>query len=276
MRKILIAGGLVLLVLGMLIGAYVHAMQKATRLPQNGPQWYLKNAQGAREGSVVVLAGDSITHGGVSANYVDMLAERPAMQGYTLVNAGINAQLAYHLILHLDEIAACEPDYVTILIGTNDANSTLHPDNEAYYVETWDLPQTPDAEWYRANLTTFITELQTRTDAEIAVLSLPPIGEDPESVQFERAQTYSAIVKETAEETGITYLPLQETMSAYLRDHPANEKHDYRSQSRIQMVSILKHHILGQSYNQIGAANGFVLHSDPAMVAGLIEGFVAE
>jgi lysophospholipase L1-like esterase len=284
MRKTLIAGGLVLLILGVLVAGYLYAMQKATRLPRNNPQWYLENTRGTREGAVVVLAGDSLTHGGVSANYVDLLAERPAMQGYTLVNAGINAQLAYHLVLHLDEIAACEPDYVTILIGTNDANSTLHPDNEAWYVKTWDLPQRPDAEWYRANLTTLIVELQTRTDAEIDVLSLPTIGEDPDTVQFERTQTYSTIVKEIAEETRVTYLPLQETMSAYLRGHPANEKYEYRPNSRLQTISILKHHILGQSYNQIGAANGFVLHSDflhlnesgAAMVADLIEGFVTE
>jgi lysophospholipase L1-like esterase len=284
MRKTLIAGGLVLLILAVLAGGYTYATQKAIRLPRNDPQWCLENTQGPREGPVVVLAGDSITHGAVSANYVDMLAERPAMQGYTLVNAGINAQLAHHLVLRLGEIAACEPDYVTILIGTNDANSTLHPDFEAYYVKTWDLPQTPDAEWYRANLATLIIGLQTHTDAEIAVLSLPPIGEDPDSVPFERSQTYSAIVKDIAEETGVTYLPLQEAMSVYLRDHPSGGEHDYSSWSRIQTFSILKHHILGQSYDQIGAANGFVLHSDPlhlnetgaAMVADLIERFVAE
>lgn len=284
MRKNLIAGGLVLLILAVLVGGFFFARQKATRLPRNDPQWYLRNVQGTREGPVVVLAGDSITHGAVSANYVDMLVERPAMQGYTLVNAGINAQLAYHLVLHLDEVAACEPDYVTILIGTNDANSTLHPDIEAYYVKTWNLPQTPDAEWYRANLATFIIELQTRTDAEIAVLSLPTLGEDPDSVPFERSRTYSAIVKEVAEEAGVTYLPLQETMSAYLRDHSANGKYEYQSYSRMERVSMLKHYILGQSYDQIGAANGFFLHSDPihlnetgaAMVAGLIEGFVTK
>jgi len=48
----------------------------------------------------------------------------------------------------------------------------------------------------------------------IALLSLPPIGEEPGNDAYERATEYSRVVKTVARARGVTYLPLHEKMTA--------------------------------------------------------------
>ena len=79
---------------------------------------------------MVVCIGDSITHGRVSHNYVDLLAGRFRDGNVVFVNAGINSELAWNVVQRLDAVIACKPDVVTVLsYGTNDANATLSEAN---------------------------------------------------------------------------------------------------------------------------------------------------
>lgn len=82
------------------------------------------------------------------------------------------------------------------------------------------LPQLPDHAWFRETLRTIVTPLQSETSALIALLSIPTIGEKPDHPAFLLSQSYGTSVKEIAMETGVTYLPLQEQMTAYLGENP--------------------------------------------------------
>lgn len=52
--------------------------------------------------SLVVCAGDSITHGQFSANYVGRLDRRPQPVGHQLFNGGVNGDLAFDVDKRLD------------------------------------------------------------------------------------------------------------------------------------------------------------------------------
>jgi lysophospholipase L1-like esterase len=273
----------VVVVAGVLVG---YGYWRATKLPRMNPARFLKSARsrGARVKTIVVLVGDSITHGAASANYVDMLAQRFGMDGPVLVNAGINGLLAHGVVERLDEIIRCAPDFITILIGTNDAYASLSEENAQRYVKQWDLPQLPDPVWYRENLVAIIEKLQAQTEARLAVLSLPTIGEDLDSIAYRRGAEHSQIIKEVTAERGVTCLPLHERMVDYLQAHPSTQKYPIEEFRKVMYWVLAKRYLLGRSYDEIAADNGFLLHPDhlhlseagAAMVADLIEGFVRD
>jgi lysophospholipase L1-like esterase len=97
----------------------LYCYWQMTRLPRNRPG-RVERQDGK---NVIVFAGDSITHGQVGENYVDLVAEKLDPNRFEIVNAGINSHLAWNLLQRLDKIIELEPSYVMLLIGTNDANA---------------------------------------------------------------------------------------------------------------------------------------------------------
>ncbi len=278
LRKGLILFCAIVLVLG---GIYFYGWNEATKMPDNSPGRFLK--QPATGGKVVVCIGDSITHGRVSFNYVDLLARRPGMKGYRIVNAGINSEYAYNVMLRLDEIRRCNPDYITVLIGTNDANGSVSESNSKKAIKEMKLPRTPSAEWFRENLDKICMYLKKNTRAKIALFSLPPIGEEPQSLPFMRAAEYSRIIKEVAGKHSIAYLPLNEKMTAFLSTRKNEPVVRYNENWQGPMyMAIAKHVLLGKSWDDIARANGFLLLTDllhlngtgAAMAAGMAQGFI--
>ena len=274
----------VLFLVLLLVGLYFYGFRRATKLPDNRPEVFIKSPPSPR-GKVVVCAGDSITHGRVSVNYVDMLAARYAGKGYSFVNAGINAELAWNLLQRADDIVRCDPDFITVLIGTNDANSTLSDTLAKRQMREMKLPRRPDAEWYRENLRELCTLLKTRTRAKVALLSLPPIGEEPDSEAFRRAAEYSLIVKEEARRAGFVYLPLHEEMSEHITRAGLQPRVLYVPGNELPMyIALAKRFLLGRSFDEIAEENGFAVLTDllhlnskgAGMAAELIGSFLEE
>lgn len=255
----------------------------AQRLPDNNPKSFLARGAGARQGTVVVCAGDSITHGRVSINYVDILSRRLSPRGYTFVNAGVNSELAYNLGLRLDEIIRCGPDVVTILIGSNDANATLSESAERRYLDEMRLPRKPDSAWFRDNLAAICARLKSGTRARIALLSLPPMGEEPGSAAYRRATEYSRIVRDVAAAEKVDYLPVNEEMTRRIEARGEKPTLLYRGDPEFAMYRVLaRHYLLRQSYDEIAERYRFLFLTDllhlntrgASAVAGLIEDYV--
>ncbi len=176
----------------------------ATRLPDNRPQVFSNETIAAGK-KVVVCIGDSLTHGRVSYNYVDDLDQRFPDE-YLFVNAGINSELAYNVAQRLDAVIALQPDYVTILIGSNDVLGSLGEESARRYIKKWKLPQAPDRPWFRENLTQIVARLQKETRAKIALLSLPPVTEDIAHPGYRQARAYSTVIREIAEDNNFLFL----------------------------------------------------------------------
>ena len=232
----------------------------------------------------VCCLGASLTAGSVSADYVEMLAARPALAGFRFINHGVNGDLAWNGLQRLDALIADQPDAVTILIGTNDVNATLSERNRLRYVEFNKLPVThPDLAWYEQSLRAIIGRLQAGTRARLAVLSLALIGEDLAHEANHRIARYNAAIREIAAAAQVDYLPLHERMLAYLHEHAAERaalppQLAYRDGLANTSNATALHH-MGLSWDEISHRNGLQLLTDglhlnsiaAAMIADLIE-----
>jgi lysophospholipase L1-like esterase len=271
----------VILVVGLLgANAYYQSMMK---LPSNTPSKYLKRQSGkGKQRHVLVLLGDSITHGRIGVNYADMIADRPEGRDFEVINAGINSELAWNILQRLDEVIQCDPDIVTVLIGTNDANATMSEDIKRDYIRNMKLPREPSSEWYRRSLSSIVEGLKAKTKAKIALLSIPTLGESTSDPAFMRSSDYSAIVKEVAEETDTTYLPLHEKMTEYLHKTHGNAKYPYQKYKMGIIKGIISRYFFRRSWDDIARRSGFTLHVDylhlntagARIVADLISDFV--
>ncbi|HUT82835.1 MAG TPA: GDSL-type esterase/lipase family protein [Candidatus Bathyarchaeia archaeon] len=206
----------------------------------------------------IVFIGDSLTNGLLGVNFT-MIVAQVLGNDYYYINAGINSQVAYNVLQRIDSVIKCEPDFITLLIGTNDAHHEINLYN-LNPKKSLNLPQHPSKEFYIENLKEIISKLQLKTNAKIALCSLPPIGEDEDSLAFKQSITYSNIIKELADENHLEYLPINEEMIAYLKDHSSNPK--YSVEQRLIEQLIVKHFILGISFDKISERNGFHLVSD--------------
>lgn len=228
----------------------------------------------------LVCAGDSITHGNVSASYVELLAKNHP--DWQVFNAGINSDLSETLLRRLDDVVAVQPDLVTVLIGTNDVNATLSRASRLSYRRHGKTTGTPDVGQYRQNLTAIVRRLKTETSARIALLSLPPMSEDLTHEANRQADFYSKIIQEIAEAEGVTYLPLRERMKADLAANPSQPRIRFEETVSTVFVAALLRHGLGWDYDRIAARYGNRLltdtlhlnHRGAARVAEVVEEFV--
>jgi lysophospholipase L1-like esterase len=283
---------LVALFLGLFVSMAVSVSKVRLELPPDAPAAVLEREReragdpgaagnGAQRARRVVCAGDSITQGAISVSYVEMLKRmRPDLE---FVNAGVNSELAYNLAERLADIVACGPDYVTILIGTNDVNATLGFKNAFGYLAMNRLPEPPSAEFYRQNLTGIVRRLKAETRARIALVSLPPLGEDLSHYANIRTEEYSRIIREIAAAEGADYLPLNESMRAYLEKIPGRRPEPLSAAGKHMASAMRDHGFLGKSWDEISAANGYALLIDgihlnthgAAILASLIGGFLS-
>ena len=262
-------------------GTCFSLYQAATRLPDNRPQAF-SNVKIAAGQKVVVCIGDSLTHGRVSHNYVDDLDQR-LPDTYRFVNAGINSELAYNVAQRLDAVIALKPDYVTLLIGSNDVLGSLGKESAARYIKKWNLPQTPDRPWFRENLEQIVGRLKKETRARIALMSLPPVTEDSTHPGYRRARDYSTVIREIAQKQAVAYLPLNELLTFAIEGEPRNNERMFKGPERTLLYkAIVSHYLLGKSWNRIAGENHFLFLTDfihlnqkgAGIAADLIDAFI--
>jgi acyl-CoA thioesterase-1 len=200
--------------------------------------------------TLVVCAGDSLTHASLSSDYVARLRERHRSEEYEFVNAGQNGDTSATLLSRMQDVIALQPGLVTVLIGTNDARV---------------LGGTPDAlEAYRANLRAILAGLREHTHAALAILSIPPLGEDVGSTMNRALGEYCRVIAETAAETRAAYLPLGERLSDLIvrfagADH---DRRPFRVAPALLMGAAFRHFVLRQTWDQIAARRGLIVTTD--------------
>ncbi len=280
-----------LLVRGTLIAALVAGAALAARrvalalgpwrVPRDNPAAFLRRGRAPATSTLVVCAGDSITHGVMSADYLALLRGRLAGDGYELVNAGINGNLAWNVLQRLDDIVACHPDAVTLLVGTNDVLATLGPPWESMYRRQQHIPVTPTRSWYVENLREIIDRLLAETGARLAILDLPPLGEDLASEINGRIREYNEALREVAAEAGAEVLPLHDRLVALL---PAgHEPPPFEGRRDLMGSALVRRLVLRRSWDQVSHAHGLALLTDhlhlndraAAVVAELIGDWLA-
>lgn len=256
-------------VLGFLAGVSLLVVYLSIlRAPVDSVQSFVRAGCPTDGKKLVVAAGDSMTHASLSADY---LARLRGLLGdeYVFVNGGRNGDTTGDLLQRLDEIVDCNPQRITVMIGTNDARRVENGrDDEATFA---------------ANYRAIVSTLQAQTEAQIALLSIPPLGEDSDSRINQTVGRYNAHIRQIATELGVDYLPVFETMIEILREHPPREALPFALRPGLMTGAGVRRYLLFQSWDQIAEANGMLLLTDQihlsdrggAIVAELITGWLS-
>jgi nucleoid DNA-binding protein len=154
--------------------------------------------------TLVVNAGDSLTQGTFSADYVGLLRRHLNSTGFEFVNAGVNGAKLAGLLKRTREILACRPDAITILIGTNDVHAYLDSQTKHSPVSLSD-----SIARFRRDLQSLIPALRSVSTPRIAVFSIPPIGQDMLSPANRAVEQYNEAIRQVCERNHVLKQALQ-------------------------------------------------------------------
>ncbi|TET67208.1 MAG: hypothetical protein E3J40_03635 [Dehalococcoidia bacterium] len=211
---------------------------------------------------IVVCLGASMVRGQVSYNFVNLLDQRMAEDGFQFINAGVAGDHAYNVLMRLDSVIDYQPDFVIILVGTNDVTATLGSTLARISRLTRRFPQPPSAEFYKYNMLRIINTLKERTSAKIALVSLPVLGEDLESMPNHLIRDYNAMLKDIADEEQVSYLAVYELQEEYLGKVQQGSGRPYESGGMLSIKALARHYLLRQSFDEISRKHHFVLLTD--------------
>jgi len=221
---------------------------------------FLRTGRSPAAKRLVVCAGDSITSGQNSANWVDLLQRRFAADGYQFVNAGADGDPAWNVLQRIDDVVRCQPDAVTLQVGGNDVAAASGTWQEKMYWRQQHAPHAPTLGWYTECVDEILTRLQSQTSARIAVLEIPMIGEDLTSETNRRVDSYNRALRRLADAHAAEYLPLHDRLASLL---PASHSPPlYRGRFGPMTRASLSRSILHRSWDQISASNGLIVLID--------------
>jgi lysophospholipase L1-like esterase len=231
--------------------------------------------------TVLACVGDSITEGVGSADWVAMLRERVRSHGVQIVNAGVAGDLAWNVLQRLDSVIECDPDLVTLMVGTNDVAHVPMSAINRFTLRMKGIRRTPTLEWYVENVSAILRRLRAETHAHIAVIEIPMLGEDLNSETNQRVNRYNEALHLVAAELDVSCLSLHDRLAKLLP--PAHIAPPYQMKVGPTLAAQLEHHVLRRSWDDIGAGNGLALLSDHThlgeraarVVADLVAEFVS-
>jgi lysophospholipase L1-like esterase len=253
--------------IGAAVAPFVRGFARLRRLPANRPA----NHRPRPGRPVVVLLGASTIQGNVSFNIVDEVARR--LPERDLVNAGINGNTSAQALARVPEVVACRPDAVVVHIGANDALAIRGS------AMAQNVAERPTLDGFAANLSAIVRGLAP-TGARIALMSIQPVGEQPDSEINKDVDRINEVVRRTAAAANVTYLPLHERLTDLLAERGAGRP---AVDSLMPFVRAVVAHLgIGVPLDRIGRLNGYAVHTDGLhlaspgglVAADLVEDFV--
>lgn len=187
------------------------------------PAVFLRNlsgspAQAAELDSPVICVGDSLTRGNLSADWVGKLRQMLTNDANKpVLNAGVNMQCISNVKQRIEEVIACKPSHVTVLVGTNDLKAQASAFEGWLYTVFGKIPNVGTLKTYERDLTE-IRDRLLAAGVRVALVSPPVLGEDINSAANQRAKAFAEAVQRTAANGGerCTYFPLFEQTCAEL------------------------------------------------------------
>jgi len=229
-------------------------IKHAWGLPKMSADSFIRDSSDNRP--IVLCCGDSITHGHIGYNWVGALREQDSSKIY--VNAGINGDLAWNLNQRLENALKCNPDYITILIGTNDAmGSQKIKFIQEYYVTNKGLPQLPSMDWYKKELESMIQCIKSHSNAKIAISTLPWIGERASDDIISVVKEYNNIIKNIASKYDLILIDFFSHLSKFIGSNSASHPYETTQWRTLRVLrAIILHYVFSQNWNQIGKKYG--------------------
>jgi lysophospholipase L1-like esterase len=223
----------------------------------------------------ILFLGASITQGRVSKNYVDILQQRLGKKQYKFINHGIAGYESYNVLKKLDKAIHAKPDFVIVLVGTNDVLSSLDTKLADLSRKLKHIPHEPTLFHFSNNIKTIINRLNHETNSKIAISSLPVIGENLNSIENKTVAEYNAGLKRITENENAIYLPVYEKQKDFLIHKIAGKGKDYTRNIKTAFKTLFLHYLLFMSLDTISKKNGYLLLTDGIHQNSLGAGFIA-
>lgn len=213
-------------------------------------------------GRLVVCVGDSNTHGNSGFSYVNWLKSNLESRGLEFCNAGYNSDLAWNVLQRIEPVIELNPEYIIIMVGTNDVIASLSRESAESYVQNKNLPQQPNSVFFIDSYRQIIDRIREVCDARIAMVSIPVIGENPGSVANQKASAYNTLLKDLAYKYGLDYLSVFDEQITYLRKQGVDPRKGTAEESFPITRSMMMRYILGVSWDKISSVQGLYLTTD--------------
>ena len=181
----------------------------------------------------ILFLGASITQGKISKSYIKMLKEKLGTERYKFINHGIAGYESYNVLRKLDKTIEIKPDFVILLVGTNDVLSSLDPKFAQLSRKLKRIPHEPTLSHYSKNISNIVKNLKQETNSKIAIASLPVVGENLDSIENRSIAEYNSELKKITENENVDYLPVYERQNQFLK----NEIEDFiRDKERVNKI----------------------------------------
>jgi lysophospholipase L1-like esterase len=236
---------------------------------------------------VVACLGSSSTAGkGQAFNWIAELQQRLLGTRYVIRNFGVGGDLAYNALQRLPAVIASQPQKTIVFIGGNDALALVSRKASRFFRIFKRLPCEPTPEWFRKNLHAIVRSCKAETSAEIALCSLPPIGEDPASSNHfqselnRRIEEFSAVIGDIAFEEDVGYIPLYEAILVQINESPGRTFSEFRFLPFYR--DAFRTLVLRKTPDEVARMNGWRFHTDGVhlnsrsglIVADLVQTFI--
>jgi lysophospholipase L1-like esterase len=217
--------------------------------------------------AVVACLGSSTTHGkGQAYDWISDLRARPINAGLRFMNFGAGGDLAYNTLLRLPRVIEARPDKAVILVGGDDVLASTFPKMRRFVAISKRLPRGPAPDWYEDCLRQIVRQLKSQTPASIALCSLGPIGEAPQSTDPVQEKLnrliaeYSAIVGRVAQQEAVAYVPFYERMQEQIVARPGPAFTEFRFWPMYR--DAFRTFVLRKDLDALGAESGWYFHTD--------------
>ncbi len=216
----------------------------------------------------VACLGSSTTASRGTYKWIDELQKRPQNSRFRFMNFGVGGDLSFNTVGVLDRVIASRPQRVMILIGTNDIMASVFPNFRRFVRVFKRLSEEPSPARFEGNLNFIVHKLRRGAAARIALSSLAPLGEDPNSRDPVQARlndlidTYNGIIRTVAATQRTDYIRFWESFEDQLVGVGTAKPFTRFSFASFYRDYLFREMILRQSFDRISRSNGWQFHID--------------
>ena len=205
---------------------------------------------------IIACIGDSLTHGNIGDCWVETL--RSDFPEDIFLNEGINGDVVWQVQQRIEPILACKPDIVILMIGSNDVMASFNKKSGERYRRKNNLLEVPTFESYQKLLPKLIDSLSATS--KIAICTLPPIGENKDSIVNNHVNKFNKFIELTAKNKNITLLPVSKLLREDLsiRTYPSRSDYDPSALPIIRRIygGTAQHYIFNKSWDEVAKSKG--------------------